>query len=1378
MQSTVMRKSHLLSVLSLFLLVPASITWAQTITSQKGLTTAVFNTSSGTIKVYLPDDIRPGDVISGQVIAEPVGKNAKQLEKNLADLKKYSVSFSNEKFSIGTADDPFKFSTHIDKPLQGQMELLNATGTKVQELPVSSIPANEQKPTPAECIIPTHALTGTPLSISGPFDGNASNTTCSSDNKPVEVLAESPRECIISYPADAGGLHTLQVQENGKTPCSQKVSGVNMNVSAGKLNLQKGETTYIDVSITGLQNLPDTAVLSLVNITTDVVMMLPSNAVVIPLSPDSVGTGTFNRRFNIQSTKTGSFIVNVNLDLPDNYYTTPASETTQPPQPVTRHCECSVSVGLQKTSESGNDFSFKAVVNAECKGAYGTGYSTFIKCSVKSISYQWSIIDGNENAAISGAANTDKVAVKAKNNNSFTVMVKVTVVCADGTICVKEAAMHRSGAPVTGPITQPPPTENPPTTTNPPPEKVKCGCECSVTAKLTRIDPKNGVIGFKVTDVKGECKLKPCPGAGTQAQCSLVNVTYSWSIGSGKDVASINGAANKAEVSVSFTGTGAYTVNVTVTAHCSDGTSCSIVLSAEEYIPPTTTTKACNISKEELVEPKMDGGLKEKYKGTKTIRRDDFIALGAEGRDFDQLRWMCNPYNCPDTKSEKIVPLNSRVKFTWDITTTDESGFVKLGCLPDNVKSDEGDNVIFRPPVVPLPVKASDTSVTTLITLSVIDDNPTQPIDPTVKRIITIITKRSKSNPDFYTVEIKSDKYTLPSAPAAKLLDGTCKATGPAWSMTDDLTKPVIELPGVPDNNKMVLGQWIVLTANDQRDNDKCTIICVSAGQCPTSPIDKIYEDNVAWDWTVTGGGKFISDPTGRFIIYEAPLDLPKGKDFVDVTFKVKVKNPDGMKISDKLPPEGEITIRVYQPGVKLSEVPLDWLPEEDNNVEMKSELMYKDGDWKPALAHMCRIHFFELLDVSTEKGVCLNSPVPKDAYDCRDLKLKNEDKHEAFDDKKAAGKCDQKEMYLQARTQRPEKEYTLKVYSLDFGSYGFLRSFANVNKGGRDSIRGEKPVYISIPVKASDVRHPQGRPKKTVYGDDRVTIPFDIDENHIADNGWTTAGGVAVPDPRNNNVDEDDKPTGDKFKGDGLTTYEEYRGFKVSTKKGDIHIRTNYEVKDVFVRNENNLDIGLYTSLSELDVHEISEPQYIDDNKRVINFNFNKATHLVDQMGLHLVDKGSSAALLGIAFSRTGQPTIPNWETEIRIYTTNIKSLCKRLKLDENKKLAAVVAHELLHGNNVCHHGEGDPDVEKAFDLVHGLRSGNIDCVMRYDNIGIALSKNPEAIGSILCESAAGTGYNANGQHFQDAARNRGNCKGQIRISAVGGLPKSCGNR
>ena len=167
--------------------------------------------------------------------------------------------------------------------------------------------------------------------------------------------------------------------------------------------------------------------------------------------------------------------------------------------------------------------------------------------------------------------------------------------------------------------------------------------------------------------------------------------------------------------------------------------------------------------------------------------------------------------------------------------------------------------------------------------------------------------------------------------------------------------------------------------------------------------------------------------------------------------------------------------------------------------------------------------------------------------------------------------------------------------------------------------------------------------------------------------------------------------------------------------------------------------------------------------------------------MGLRLVDRHRSGNLLGIAYSATGQPTIPNQEIEIRIFGLKIGEACdaKKIKDKLDEKIAAVVAHELLHGNKVCHHGEQDASIENSFNLIHGLRSGNVSCVMRYDNVGSAVKGfDPEEIGSDLCSSATGTGYNADGKTFQDAAAKRGNCKAQIRVSGKGNPPKSCGNR
>ena len=1264
-QKTVMRKNQLLTVLSLFLLLPASITRAQTISSQKGLTTATFPTQYGNVKVYLPDDIRPGDVISGTVVAEPDGRNARQTEKNLAELLKYTINVDGNKWPVTDKPSAFKWLVKLDRQVSVPIELLNVSGVKAHELKYQFItPVIGLDPVLYGCAIPSHALVGEPARIAGNFDGDMTNTQCLLNNQPAQILAESPQQCIIIVPSDRGPVRQLNVQvnENGQQKCSGQMSGVDMQVTTGALNLRKGQSTFIDIKVTGLEQLPDKAVLTITNITPNVVTMTNGNVQVIPIwpRPDSAN-GIFSIHCPAVSITTGNFSVNINLDLPQpGEVITQANEV--PPGYTKKSCNCGASVTVSKTGNT-----FKAEAKPGCTGVFGIGINTFSVCAVQSTAYKWSIKSGQENVELQGKTDGPNVNVQPKNNGGYAVCVTVTVTCIDGSVCTATSCADQSGKTTEVP--------HPPTT------------------------PKVPVID-------------------------------------------------------------------------------SIPTTTTDSIP-TTIGMVCLPAVQENADPKMVGGLKNKQTGTgstSTIFRDEFVALEAMGSDVDLVTFFCNPKKpCPDSKSEKTIAVTGKVRFEWAITGG-EGRFVKLGCGSEDEKNDKGEHVVFQPPYVPLPVKNADTVFTTIMTLSIIDDG--SPVaDATVIKIITIKTTRKKSLPDKYIVDITGGAADKPAAPALPVVTGTCKLVGPVWKPGDNLAVPVITLPGVADADKMVLGQWIVLKTQDQTDPDPIGFNCVS-NSCTSSGSGRSYPDNIIWEWSIiSGGGEFILGKNGQFVIYQAPVEMPKGKNLIEVKIRLKVMNPSGeRKDPDKT---SEIfTLKIYQPGVKLSHPELAWLPEEDNSLELKSELMYKDGDWKPALAHMCRIHYFEMMNVSEEKGVCLNNPVPKDADQCRDLQLKNEAGHEAFDDAKGAGKCTTKEIYQQARTKRPEKVYSITVHSKDFGAYGFLRSFANVNK--KTSLEG-KPIYISIPVKKTDVAHPQGRIKKTEYADNRVTIPHDIDENRIADGGWMATGTVMMIDPAGNNEDEDEKPIGDGFKGDGLSSYEEYRGFKITEAGTVSHIRTNYKVKDIFIQNKNDLKVDLYSTVSDLDVHEINEDQYVDDKTRVVNPNFNTTTHIVNQMGLKLVDKVNHSSLLGIAVSVTNQPAIPNQEIEIRVYSKKIAEACKRRGL-ENKladKMKAVVAHELLHGNNVCHHGEGNPEVENSFDLKQGLRSGNTSCVMRYDNVGTVLKDyNPEAIGADLCSSSAGTGYNAAGKFFGDAAAKRGNCHGQIRVSGKGSPPKSCGNR
>ena len=381
--------------------------------------------------------------------------------------------------------------------------------------------------------------------------------------------------------------------------------------------------------------------------------------------------------------------------------------------------------------------------------------------------------------------------------------------------------------------------------------------------------------------------------------------------------------------------------------------------------------------------------------------------------------------------------------------------------------------------------------------------------------------------------------------------------------------------------------------------------------------------------------GDIILSDTGQYVIYQAPLEFPKGKDSLDIKITLRVFNPKGREDPEKKY-VAEKVLRIYRPGI-LQDYPLEtWLPKDDNTTNLKSALVYRSGEnWLPAFDHMSRIQYFELAGVSKEKGKCMNDPVPDEADECFDLQLKKDDNLEVFAaPKPVKGKCTLTDQFMQARTGKPVKEFTLKVYSLDFGSYGFLRSFANINKGGKDSIKGEKPVYVSVPWTNQNCPHVHKTyryKKDNDHQDNRVTIPLDIDEDHVADKGWETLEGKKVEDPMavfnveptekqlkdakrkgedlTPENDQENVPLGDGFKGDGLGSYEEYRGFKIISDKKIVHTRTDPEIKDIFICNEGDFHLETYKKVSGLGVYEITKEQFIDVGKRWINFNYSPNT-------------------------------------------------------------------------------------------------------------------------------------------------------------------------
>jgi len=486
-------------------------------------------------------------------------------------------------------------------------------------------------------------------------------------------------------------------------------------------------------------------------------------------------------------------------------------------------------------------------------------------------------------------------------------------------------------------------------------------------------------------------------------------------------------------------------------------------------------------------------------------------------------------------------------------------------------------------------------------------------------------------------------------------------------------------------------------------------------------------------------------------------LDSEDGhtKQSADLTMTYTVSNNPSQQ------PEAEI----IPPGEYASWVPKAGEDEQKpgNTIKVKARV-HKKGDPKTPFYKKAKFKF-QLVDVSKEKGVCLNWPDDKNSTDGFDLKI-DPDSNKSL---KVAGDGQSAESPMGLN------ESTVTITSHDWGAYGKLR------------------VTVMFDDGTGDTAHVLGDRSKQA-----LTIPKDDNGNHIAD-FWEKHYPGGSSDAK---ADDDIDPRGDdKCQGDGLSLYEEYRGFRVQGK----HIQTSPIEKDLFVRDDDNLGLG-YFAQSGLTVQLIKDDEYGSesgaDNLWVINFNRGFATcgqqHILKIVNSNLIGD------YGITNMRTGPGSPKNVTGAIEINVAK----CKKISA---QKLKSTIAHELAHGCGVWHHGDSDyiahnpeslmpdgtskkytPKNPEGVLLVAGQggdTSGVEQCIMRLNEADVyetptgnlrwwnEITKkwqrgkdygSPEAPGTIFCDKPDGTGVNdkkrPGGSKAGDATR--GNCKGQFCVN------------
>lgn len=245
-------------------------------------------TRAGRITLRLPDDIRAGDTISGTVLAEPTGSNERERQRNAATLNGTVIEIGGQRAARN--GNVIRFTV----PATGLTRLLlkSAANRTLGSALLNIGPALSAAPDNAP---PLFAQPGEPMTVPGNFDGNASNTSLMIGERPIEIIAESPRGVVVLVPPGAVGSQTLSVNE-AQVQRSVAMTSIAVNLSAPKLTLVRGETTQLTVQVSGLQGQPPNPPLRLALVGSAAIRLEGGNAQSLTLTPDAAGSAVIERQ--------------------------------------------------------------------------------------------------------------------------------------------------------------------------------------------------------------------------------------------------------------------------------------------------------------------------------------------------------------------------------------------------------------------------------------------------------------------------------------------------------------------------------------------------------------------------------------------------------------------------------------------------------------------------------------------------------------------------------------------------------------------------------------------------------------------------------------------------------------------------------------------------------------------------------------------------------------------------------------------------------------------------------------------------------------------------------------------------------------------------
>lgn len=324
------------------------------------------------------------------------------------------------------------------------------------------------------------------------------------------------------------------------------------------------------------------------------------------------------------------------------------------------------------------------------------------------------------------------------------------------------------------------------------------------------------------------------------------------------------------------------------------------------------------------------------------------------------------------------------------------------------------------------------------------------------------------------------------------------------------------------------------------------------------------------------------------------------------------------------------------------------------------------------------RIRFI-LHEVTNEKGFCMNSENKDESLDLQFDEINSSAKFKKPIQTEDGWIIETKDKVLNA---------SVDVLPLDYGAWGKLKAeFELDDDEWRRIVCQDGSTYITIPT------------------DERGGLENKIADQFEINNGFSERIETMQDDEGINQF------------GDGLTAYEEYRGFMIGGDAGS-HITTHPEnTMDLFTHCESQV-IRKYISKTlniqgDIEIHLLdSEKDYVSKSERVINPNRGEWS-ICEQHGIRLINEDIPEQ--GVVGWAVGQLNSPGSTDYISVDLKEIK----RLNMPNGEVIITVI-HELLHGCSIDHHGEDNEEVMingalASIALWNGINAGDLECVMQY---------------------------------------------------------------